>query len=369
MKNVGILSMQRIQNYGSFLQAYGLKEILKELDCNVQFVDYLPGKTLIPTREGKGYLRSLYKVLEVIKYKAPLKAKIDFIKYKKNYGANYFPYLGINNEKNYNPEVDVLVIGSDEVFNCVQSNTNVGFSPELFGVNNRAKKLISYAASFGNTTEDTIEQYGIKDKLSHWLRNFDAISVRDENSYSIIKSLTGLEPQYNLDPVLAYDFVGKCEQIPKSVDQKKYLLLYGYSGRFSKNECEEIRKFAKYKGLEIICIGGIQSCCDRFVSGSPFEVISYFQNAEYVITDTFHGTILSIITHSKFAVLIRTTGYSNSNKLCDLLNRLKINDRVISEIKDLQKLLEHEIDYRETDRVIADERKRTYEYLRNQIAS
>ena len=69
------------------------------------------------------------------------------------------PLLGIADEMNYNPTVDCLVIGSDEVFNCIQKNSNVGYSPELFGKNNHAKKLITYAASFGNTTLEKLEKY------------------------------------------------------------------------------------------------------------------------------------------------------------------------------------------------------------------
>ena len=169
---VGILSMQRIQNYGSFLQAYGLKHILEELGCEVQFVDYHPGETLIPADGGTGIMRKLSKVTDVLKQDGPLKEKLRFIKYKKNYAANYYPYLGITEEKNYNPELDVLIIGSDEVFNCVQNNTNVGFSPELFGQGNKAKKLVSYAASFGNTTIEKLEQYGVKDQVTEWLSAF-----------------------------------------------------------------------------------------------------------------------------------------------------------------------------------------------------
>ena len=179
---VGILSMQRIQNYGSFLQAYGLKHILEDLGCDVQFVDYHPGETLIPADGGTGLARKLSKVTDVMKQDGPLKEKIKFINYKKNYAANYYPHLGITDQLNYSPEIDVLIIGSDEVFNCVQNNTNVGFSPELFGQGRKAKKLISYAASFGNTTLDKLEQYKVKEKVSSWLKEFDAISVRDQNS-------------------------------------------------------------------------------------------------------------------------------------------------------------------------------------------
>ncbi len=361
--------MQRIQNYGSFLQAYGLKHILEELGCEVQFVDYHPGNTLIPADGGTGFMRKVSKVMDVFKYSAPLKEKIKYIKYKKNYAANYYPYLGISEEMNYSPRVNTLVIGSDEVFNCVQNNTNVGFSPELFGCDNNAQKLISYAASFGNSTIEKLKEYQVDEKISGWLKEFDSISVRDRNSGKIVEALTGSEPSYNLDPVLMYDFLGKCKDIPDTVNDNKYMLLYGYSGRFSKEECKEIRRFAKSKGIKIYCIGGVQDCCDKFIDVNPFEVIAYFKNADYVVTDTFHGSIMSIITHRKFAAVVRDTGYGNSQKLTDLLDRLGLDDRILSSMTDISNLLEREIEYSSVDKIISSERKKTYIFLKNEVCA
>lgn len=361
--------MQRIYNYGSFLQAYGLKQILSELGCRVEFADYHAGKCLIPPDGGTGISRKISKVTEVFRYDAPLKEKIRFIKYKKNYAKNYYPYLKINENMNYSPELDILVIGSDEVFNCVQNNTNVGFSPELFGADNNAKKVISYAGSFGNTTLEKLEKYNVSEKVAGWLKKFSAVSVRDANSGQIVEKLTGKKPVYNLDPVLAYDYIGKCRHIPESVPESDYIILYGYSGRFTKEECHFIRKYADRKNLKVFCIGGVQNCCDKFIDCSPFEVIAYFQHAHAVITDTFHGTILSVITHRPFVSLVRKSGYGNSEKLGDLLERLHLGNRKIDNIKMLGKMLEKDFSFSETDEIIAQERKHTYEYLKAQIKS
>ena len=367
MKKVGILSMQRIANYGSFLQAYGLKSILEELDCQVQFVDYRVGPCLVDADGGYGIVRKLAKVAEVFRYRAPLADKLRFIKYKKNYTSNYYPMLGISDEMNYTPELDLLMIGSDEVFNCVQSNTNVGFSPELFGQNHRAKRLISYAGSFGNTTLEKLEQYKVAQQVASYFRGFDAISVRDDNSGKTVETLTGRKPEYHLDPVLAYDYKGKCEKIPQTVQESGYMLLYGYSGRISAEECKAIRAYANRKGLKVYCIGGVQDCCDKFIDCNPFEVIAYFRNAACIVTDTFHGTIMSVITHSKSATLIRKSGYVNSEKLTDLLKRLKLECHTLDRMDRLDEILGQDIPYAETDRIIQAERERTYQYLRDQI--
>jgi len=367
MKKTGILSMQRIANYGSFLQAYGLKQILTEIGCDVTFVDYHPGKCLVAGESSRSGIRKLAKALDVLKYRAPFREKLRFIKYKKNYAANYYPYLGIDEHMNYAPQLDLLVIGSDEVFNCVQNNTNVGFSPELFGEGNHAERVISYAASFGNTTVQKLEQYQVKKTVGEWLGRLDAVSVRDKNSGEIVKELTQRVPGYHLDPVLVYDFTGKCREIPKSVPEKDYMLLYGYSGRFTKEECAKIRAYANSRKLKIFCIGGVQDCCDRFIDCSPFEVLAYFMHASCVVTDTFHGTIMSIITHRQFVTAVRSSGYGNAEKLTDLLTRLELEDRMEGDMDKLKGLMEKEICYERTDALIKQGRENAYAYLRSQV--
>ncbi len=359
----GVLSMQRIANYGSFLQSYGLKRMLEELGWEVQFVDFHPGKTLIPADGGNGIKRKLSKGMEVLRSPAPMKEKLKFIRYKKNYGANYYPCLGICGQMNYRPPLDLLVIGSDEVFNCVQGNPNVGFSPELFGVGSNAERVITYGASFGNTTLKKLERYQITGKVGAWLDRLDAISVRDANSGEIIRAITHFEPEYHLDPVLAYDFIGKHGESIPDVPEHHYMILYGYSGRFSEEECGCIRAYAKKRGLKIFCIGGIQGACDRFLDCDPFRVIAYFRRADCVVTDTFHGTILSVITHRPFLSLLRKTGYGNAEKLPDLLGRLGLTDRMAESLEALPELLGNPIDYRAVEQVIRGERARSYGYL------
>ncbi len=363
MLKAGIMSMQRILNYGSFLQAYGLKKILEELGCKVEFVDYHKGDCLVKSADN-GVIRDLGKVAEVFGCHATIKDKLRFIKYKKNYAKNYYPVLDINQNMNFTPELDLLLIGSDEVFNCTQSNTNVGYSPELFGANNRAKRLISYGASFGNTTLVKLNSYGIKNEISAWLNEFDALSVRDVNSGKVVRDLIGIEPEYHLDPVLIYDFLRK-EKIPDTVDEKGYIVLYGYTGRFSVDECRAIQKYAKKNGLKILCIGGIQHCCDRFVDCSPFEVISYFKNAWAIITDTFHGTIISVITHQRFITIARRN--DNMEKLIDLMHRLNLKGQLLINWDELDNKICNSIDYSKIDLLIKRERQRSYDYLEREI--
>ena len=372
MRKVGIMSMQRIANYGSFLQAYALKQLIEEVGCNVEFVDYHVGAPVITENaDSKNkVVRKIEKGMETFRYRAPLAHKLSFIRYKQSFAQKYMPLLGITDEMNYNPTVDCLVIGSDEVFNCIQKNSNVGYSLELFGKNNHAKKLITYAASFGNTTLEKLEKHKKANEVGALLKKFDALSVRDANSGTIVERLTGKDPVYNLDPVLTYDYMNCCDKIPRVQTNEKYLILYAYAGRISNEEAEWISDYAKKKKLKVYAIGGIQKCADRFVDCSPFEVLAYFRNAEEVITDTFHGSIFSVVTHRPFTTLIRKSvghSYGNEEKLSDLLERLELANRMTTKIEDAENINETAIDYAKVDERLKAHREVAKEYLRKNL--
>ncbi len=367
MSKVGILSMQRIKNYGSFLQAYGLKKIIEELGHEVQFVDYHVSSPVINTNDNKKNDK-ISKALKTMEGDAPFIQKVQYIIHKKNFGRKYYDLLGLTKIPNYTPELDVLVIGSDEVFNCIQANRNVGYSTELFGQNNNAKKVITYAASFGNTTISKLEKYEKKQEIANLLSKIDAISVRDNNSGMIVETLTGNKVNYNLDPVLIYDYMNKCNEIPDIRVKEKFMIVYAYSNRISKKESEFIRNYAKKKNLKVYAIGGAQKCADRFIDCSPFEVLGYFKNAELIVTDTFHGSIFSIITHKDFITLVRKSmgdKYGNEEKLTDLLNRVELKDRMIYDIADMENTLKHNnINWSNVDKIIKKSQYDTINYLK-----
>lgn len=370
MSKVGILSMQRIKNYGSFLQAYALKNIIESLGNEVEFVDYHIEKPIILEEESSGLKRKLKKGIEVLKYDAKLSHKLGYINHKRNFGKKYFPLLELTEEPNYNPNLDILVIGSDEVFNCIQKNANVGYSLELFGKNNNAKKVITYAASFGNTTLDKLKKYKKDKEISELLSKIETISVRDNNSGGIVEKLTNKKVVYNLDPVLIYDYMNDCENIPKLDIQEKYMTVYAYNGRISEEESKWIKEYANKKGYKIYSIGGAQKCADKFIDCSPFEVLAYFKNAECIITDTFHGSIFSIIANKNFVTLVRKsvgTEYGNEEKLTDLLSRLELENRITYDIEKAEEILNKEIDYDKVNDIIEKQRKLSIEYLKNNL--
>ena len=359
---IGIMSMQRVANYGSFLQAYGLKKVIEEMGNQVVFVDYKPEKPIVPYSRKEFFREKLkrFYLLEKIYY-------IYQIRIRKNksfhysYTKDYLPLLNVGLKRKYHTPVDVLLIGSDEVFNCLQSGVNVGFSRELFGQNNKAKKVITYAASFGNTTYDRLIEYHVKSKVEKWIGDLRAISVRDNNSKSIIEKF-GRNPLKHVDPVLISNYD---KEIPNIQIKNNYILVYTYDSRhYSEEEIKIIKKFAKYNKKKIVTIGKHQWWSDIKIDCDPFTMLAYFKDADFVFTDTFHGTVFSIKYNKKFTTLIRE---NNKEKLRDLLEIFEMTDREITDLKNLQKMYETEIDFRSVNEIIKKESEKAKDYLRKQL--
>ena len=358
---IGIMSMQRIRNYGSFMQAYGLKSILNEIGYNdVEFVDYKVGKPIVGGEKRTIFQRVIGKLNKIIFYKTERYKNNIIHEFNYRYDNEFLKILNINEEKNYNHNIDYLIIGSDEVFNCIQSNPDVGYSLELFGQGFNNSQIISYAACFGGTNYEKLKKYKVNDEVANLIRKFKIISVRDNNSSETIKKLIGKKPGVNLDPVL----VANIDIQDSQVKYNNYIVLYAYTDRINPKEAKIIKKFAKKYNKKIISIGTFQKCADIHLVLNPFEMLNYIKNADYIITDTFHGTIFSIKYNKKFATIIRQ---SNKEKLGDLLERLNLSDRSVNTIEELERVIKKDINYERTNKIIGKEKIRTRKYLKENL--
>lgn len=376
---VGIMSMQRVINYGSFMQSYSLKKNLEAMGAEVSMVDYHVGEPLI-TKAANGSKYDIHTMVKKVRDNLAFVKKNDqatmnrFWKehhdMEESFTKNILPKLEVPAEPNYNPELDLLVIGSDEVFNCLQPNPEVGYSKELYGYDNNADKLISYAASFGNTFEDGLKKYGIYGEIKEMLGKFDCVSVRDENSLNIVKGMGVTNYCKNVDPVFLYDYEKETDiEIPI----RDYIVVYAYPYRITRKESAAIVRFAKKHNKKIVCLEGFQRFLGGFVpTDNPFEVYAYFKNADYIITDTFHGSVFSIKNNKQFVSLVRggTEGsYGNNAKMDDLLKTFGLEDRKLTDVSALDKKILSPINYEKVNGKIKIEKSRSLEYLSNYVMS
>lgn len=365
--HIGIMSMQRVENYGSYLQAYALRKTLEAMGHQVEFVDYFPESPIAEPPKPQTSDRPLIRILKMLSptYRTWRKKQIHsnqtFHAFIHTYRTQWLPILGVSEKPNYLPSLDALVIGSDEVFNCTQPEKRVGFSRQLFGKDHQSKFLISYAASFGSTSLEKIKHYQIGAELTSLLSDFDYISVRDENSAQLIHTLLGINVPIHIDPVLLYPFP-EVKQI--NVSMKNYIVIYAYAGRLTQAEIDVIQRFAQKTGKKLISLGFWQSFCDDYVVASPLEALAYIRHADYVLTDTFHGTIFSMIGAVPFGTIVRESNYQ---KLNSLLQQFGLENRQIKNPEDIESILLKSVDFLILKKKLQAERVKAMEYLRQAL--
>lgn len=362
---IGIISMHRIRNNGSFLQAYGLYNTIKKYGHDVEFIDFK--NQLLERSMNRKSPSSAVKILKSVKHLfSPYLRKCDKEKkYAKIFLStlgNLFPILGIKKENNYalDKEYDLVVVGSDEVFNiCQFSDENVYIPLELFGKNIKTKKIISYAAACGQTNTGKLKEAGLDKEITSLLDNFSDISVRDRATFSLVKELTGKDASVNIDPVLLYN------EFPKDENYKplkeKYMIVYAYNHRINDiKEINKIKAYAKEHNLKTVSVNNFQYWCDKMIVTSPFALLQYIQEAECVVTDTFHGTVFSMKNNVPFVTLVRD---SNRNKLTGLLAQFSLTDRIFEKEDSLEEKFAHTIDFDTVNSLIIKEQEKSINYL------
>lgn len=356
--NVGVVSMYRVPNYGSYLQSLGLLQTLRDIGCLPKLLDYRPEEPIVPHSALRHRLWRIKKIPVLDLACDRLALRLHGNDFNLRYKREFLPKLGVGYKSNYRESVDIAIIGSDEVFNCLQSGFNVGFSPMLFGDGLRAGSVASYAASFGYSTISSLRSYGVAEKITGWLSNLSAISVRDMNSKRIVDELLESNvAQIHLDPVLVSDY-----SIPDlSPNIGPYAVLYTYKNRvYSEEDIDAIRQFCASNRLRLVSFGNAKDWVDVKIEAAPLEMLAYLGKATFVITDTFHGAVFSIKTNRNFAVLVRE---DNRNKLEDLLIRVGQSDRMMNSFNDLQDLYDCPAEFDATNLFLNHERKRTRDYL------
>ncbi|MBE5905183.1 MAG: polysaccharide pyruvyl transferase family protein [Lachnospiraceae bacterium] len=358
---IAILSMQKVINYGSVLQAYSLREMVRKVSgIEASFLDIEDSpsvEAIMPVQDGADYqgeyeysVRGFRRVKKIMMYCVQ---KWIFFRKIEHFWKDELAIRREDNEQQY----DLVIVGSDEVFKCTDH-----IRLQLYGSIRQAQKAVTYAASCGAAVSEGIPQEVVP-IIRKSMKNFKAMSVRDEGTEKYVRYLYDGQILHHLDPVLVGPLA---KRQGKPVPLSKYMIIYAYNDRIrSKREIDAIRGFAKEHNLKTVCFGGVLSWCDLFIPADPFRLLDYFSCAEYVVTDTFHGTIFSIICHKKFVSIQRKT---NKNKMSTLLADLELSQRMVCDMEQLATILESEINYEKTDAIIEKERERSENYLKHCVA-
>lgn len=355
---IAILSMQRVENYGSVLQAWSLREMVREATGTTpQFIDI----------EQASVLESMAENAETREYGGAQQLSRSILQRGKRWcftrlsrwnrkGIRRFMRRELRLDDAVSDCFDYAVIGSDEVFNHVR-----GISLQLHGEVRQADKVITYAACCGSAKTEDIRREDLP-RVREAMQHISALSVRDESTARYAAELYDGEINHHLDPVLVGSLhARKTKQVPL----KGYMLVYAYGYRIrSREEIDAIKAYAKQNGLKTVAMGGSQFWCDLFVPASPMRLLDWFAHADCVVTDTFHGAVFSVITRRTFAAIVRP---SNRGKLADLLERLGLSGRSVADMAQLGTILDTPVDYDATEKILACERQRARDYLKEQL--
>jgi hypothetical protein len=279
--NIGILTFHRCINYGSYWQARCLAEGLRArghraviLDHDSHRVNLVEWKCalqpVLPTAVPKSdYPLYREKVLRFFRafHSLPLSPR--------------FPLDDPSQMESY----DLVMVGSDEVWNL--SHPWFGGNALFYGEGIRAPRLVSYAASFGNYDAT----WGLEPAWAERLQNFENISVRDENSQTIVQNALGFKPEMVLDPCLQFPVTP--EERNHDNLQQPYVAVYGHN--FSEYFARAIREWAADRKLPLISIGYRNDWADeQWLTADPHDFVHFINNATAVATNFFHGCVFAL---------------------------------------------------------------------------
>ena len=203
----------------------------------------------------------------------------------------------------------------------------------------------------------------LKAEISDALRRFNKLGYRDVSTKEFISAISGRKDlNSNIDPVLLYGFKDEMKSWNSGKWEKHlpYILVYAYHGNLnSKKEVSIIKKWAKDNNLKIVSCGNYHPWCDESANVDPKEFLEMFLSAKAVITDTFHGTVFSVICEKKFCSIIR----GNAFKLKHLLMQAGLETQIASECKQIESILNRSIDYDECRNWLTMAREQSQQYI------
>ena len=310
---VGVLTFHKCINYGSFWQARCLVEWLRARGHEAELMDHdclcirraearcalqpkLPART--PRHELKNYAAKTRRFVEAV---AGLPLSRRFSLHEPAAASGY----------------DAIVVGSDEVWNF--RHPWYGSKPIFFGDGLKTPRLVSYAASFGNHSAWD----GIHPAWARKLTRFSALSVRDQNSWHLVRGGINRDAELVADPCLLFPTPAHV----KPQRSRPYALLYGYG--FPDWLKTLARRWSHQAGMQLVSVGYSNDFAhEQRIAEGPTEFAQLAAGASAVITNFFHGCVFALLHGKPWATA--PSDY-RSIKIPDLLSTLGADHRLVDD--------------------------------------
>jgi len=366
-KTVYLLTFQFSNNYGTMLQAYALQKTLLKMGYECILLNFKPKELTNKYRlvsnpflslKTNGVKKNIIKFLISIRdFRHNLIRNISFVKFRKK-------YLNISNKisnvatlEKYSNSYSSIIVGSDQVWNLklIVKNEEVYF----LDFKNKWTNKISYAASIAEplSSEELF-------RISKYLNNFSSISIREKSFIPILKSISDRDIFTSVDPTMLicreeYDAISN-----NKIIKNKYLLVYDMHK--SDFLTEIVNRVSEIYNLDIISYSkknDYKKHIKSFYSEGPSHFLTYFKQADFIITTSYHGTIFALLYAKPFYTLSHP---KKGSRMIDLLTDLNLSDRLIFE-DNSPFIISNEIDYKTVNNKILKLRENSMQYLKESI--
>lgn len=343
-RKTGILNLQHTNNFGACLVAYALQTAIERCGSKAQVINYRPEKKARPFSGA---------------FRRERAAGRNFEKFRRRFLNLTRVCRNMDDLSELNASLDSFVVGSDQVW---RFRYVYRFLQEyLLAFAAPSKTLFSYAASFGTDFWEGNDQ--ATEIMREKLLRFNRVSVRGESGIAICREAFGSEAVRVLDPTL---LLSAADYAP--IIKESQLKLPGrYVAKMILDEtpeaAAEVERLAKEKGWEVVDIygsrkkiGGKEAMLCRPVG----DWLKLLQNADYVVTDSFHCVCFSLIFEKQFICVVNPE--RGISRLDSLLGIFGLRDRLIDSLKGFRPD-GRETDYRQIECLLQVERKKAYRYL------
>lgn len=357
-KKAAFITVHVGSNFGSVLQSIATVKVIKSLGVEPLLIDYIPDRVTYRRRFKRMFKGPISFIKGLVFLPNFIKNTHIYSSFLKNYCPMSPAFYDKDDFAKKCPIADYYITGSDQVWN---SKHNEGFNDRYYFAQLPEEAVrISFAPSIGETELSEEHIARIKSLLSR----YKAISVREESAKQLIESM-GLEATRLLDPTFMLNKEEWKAYMSKRIVTEDYLLIYTpYNTLDKKAIFDAARKIAKEKGLKVVTFSWDwrkDKMADKTITyADPGDFLSLMHYANYVVTNSFHGTAFSINLNKQFSVFMPSAFSTRISSIIDLCG---LEARMVLDKFDYDKANEC-IDYTSVNSILDKERNKSIEFLK-----
>ncbi|WP_342999522.1 polysaccharide pyruvyl transferase family protein [Coprococcus comes] len=367
---VNVITRHAPTNYGSLLQAIATQRVIMNLGHECRIINYIPKcetgvRMAITQLEQKTkWRRNPIKKAIYLMVAEPETLLMDrkFLAMRKKY-LLMGPCCATTGElkKLYAEKKDeVFLTGSDQVWGPISTGH---YDPTYFlDFVPKSSRKLAFAASFGKAIfdEQTLKEYGVL------LKKYDSLAVRENVAVELLKKMD-ISAKQVLDPTLLMDADAWSEYVKPMKKPEKYVLVYQIHANSDLDHYAV--KFAEKAELPLLRVSPLLHQAKRSGKFVYCPDISGFldlvKNADYMVTDSFHGTAFAINFNTQFVEVLPNTGTSSRNQ--SILELTGLTDRIVRDLNDFS-YIDQEIDFKEANEKIGTSRIESIRILEEMLA-